>query len=167
MQGSGSAVLRVNLLLAALGAVVGILASIPLTWIGKLIAAAPDPATTANYLWNMQAFGIMGALFGPILAWSTLRRVPLWRAALEPAAGAVIGAILGMMLGSAALILLLAAGGVTLTSWRLNYWYRAGALPKSGDVLRPGRRLHNSKSAGSDVDTGQPAAPSPSDPDRS
>jgi hypothetical protein len=138
-QSSGSAVLRVNLLLAALGAVVGILASIPLTWIGKLLAGAPDPATAANYLWNMQAFGIMGALFGPILAWSTLRRVPLWRAALEPAAGAIVGATLGMMLGSAVLLLFLAACGITLTAWRLNHAYRESASLKSGGRDRPSR----------------------------
>ena len=71
------AVLRVNFLLATMGAVVGIVAAIPITWIGKIAAGAPEPATMANYLWNMRAFGIMGAVFGPILAWSTLRRAPL------------------------------------------------------------------------------------------
>lgn len=121
------AYLRVNLLLVALGAVVGVLAAIPLTWIGKLIAGAPD-ATVANYLWNMRAFGMMGAMFGPILGWSALRRVPLWRAALEPAAGAVLGATIGMLFGSGGLMLLLAATGVTLTAWRLNRVYREPAL---------------------------------------
>jgi|CXWL01.1.fsa_nt_gi hypothetical protein len=117
------AVLRINLLLAILGAVVGALASIPLTWVGKLIAGAP-PATFVNYLWNMRAFSFIGAMFGPVLAWSSLRIVPLWRAALEPAIGAVIGAALGMMTGSGGLLVLGAAVGVALPAWRLNRVYR-------------------------------------------
>lgn len=121
---SRGTVLRVNLLLATMGAVVGILAAFPITWIGKIAAGAPEPATMANYFWNMRAFGVMGAVFGPILAWSTLRRAPLWRAALEPAAGGVVGALLGLLTGSAALFLLFAASGVTLTGWRLNRTHR-------------------------------------------
>jgi hypothetical protein len=65
---SRGTVLRVNLLFATMGAIVGILAAIPITWIGKIVAGAPQPATMANYLWNMRAFGIMGAVFGPVLA---------------------------------------------------------------------------------------------------
>jgi len=125
--------LRVNLLLAALGAVVGLLASIPITWLGKIVAGAPNPATWANYLWNMQAFGLMGAVFGPVLGWSALRRVPLWRAALEPAAGAVIGALIGSLIGSPVLFLLLAVVGIAGTSWRLNRAYsNSTGLPPGG-----------------------------------
>jgi len=136
-QRSGSAILRVNLLLMVLGAVVGIVAAVPLTWFGKFISGAPDAATAANYLWNMRAFGIMGAVFGPVLAWSALRRVPLWRAALEPAAGAVVGASLGMMLGSGASFLLLAAGGVTAAAWRLNHAHRDRALLRADETSSP------------------------------
>lgn len=138
MKTPAGTLVRVNLLLAALGALVGVLAAIPVTWIGKVVAGAPGPATVANYLWNMRAFGIMGALFGPILGWSALRRVPLWRAALEPAGGAMVGATIGMFLGFGTLILLLAATGVTLTAWRLRHVYREQALPgqrKSVDSL--------------------------------
>ena len=138
-ESSGSALVRINLLLAALGAVVGGLASIPLTWLGKIIAGAPHPATMANYAWNIEVFAIMGALFGPFLAWSALRRVPLWRAALEPGAGAVVGALLGMMTGSSELFVLFAAGGVTLTAWRLNHQYRDRTLLKSGADDTPNR----------------------------
>ncbi|MEI2721605.1 MAG: hypothetical protein V9E87_16020 [Gemmatimonadales bacterium] len=122
-QGSNWAVLRINVRLAVLGALVGALAAIPLTSVGKVASGAP-PADLANYLWNVRAFGIMGAMFGPMLAWSSLRAVPLWRAALEPAIGAVIGAALGMMTGSGALFLLGAAAGVALPAWRLNRVYR-------------------------------------------
>ena len=117
------ATFRINLLLALLGAVVGALAAIPLTWVGKVLSGAP-PADLANYLWNIRAFGIMGAMFGPLLAWSSLRAVPLWRAALEPAIGAVIGAALGMMTGSGGLFVLGTAAGLALPAWRLNRVYR-------------------------------------------
>lgn len=117
------AVLRITVLLVGLGAVVGALAAIPLTWVGKVVSGAP-PADLANYLWNIRAFGIMGAMFGPLLAWSSLRAVPLWRAALEPAIGAVVGAALGMMTGSDSLFLLGAAAGIALPAWRLNRVYR-------------------------------------------
>jgi hypothetical protein len=117
------ATFRIILLLAVLGGVVGGLAAIPLTWVGKVLSGAP-PADLANYLWNIRAFGIIGAMFGPVLAWSSLRSVPLWRAALEPAAGAVIGAALGMATGSGAMFLLGTAAGVALPAWRLNRVYR-------------------------------------------
>ncbi|MBP9898234.1 MAG: hypothetical protein KBF28_07680 [Gemmatimonadales bacterium] len=117
------ATFRINLLLALLGAVVGALAAIPLTWVGKVLSGAP-PADLANYLWNMRVFGIMGALFGPMLAWSSLRNVPLWRAALEPTIGALVGAALGMATGSEALFLLGTVAGLALPAWRLNRVYR-------------------------------------------
>lgn len=116
--------LRIYLLLMALGAIGGALASIPLTWLGKVIAQAPDPTTIANYWWNMRAFAIMGALFSPVLTWSSMRRVPLWRTICEPAIGGLVGALLGILLGSVGLFLLLAAGGICLAAWRLNYSYR-------------------------------------------
>jgi hypothetical protein len=116
--------LRINLLLVVLGAVGGALAAIPLTSLGKVLAGAPEPATMANYLWNMRVLGVMGALFGPVLAWSSLRLVPLWRATLEPALGAVVGAALGMATGFDALFLLGTACGVAFPVWRLNRAYR-------------------------------------------
>ena len=135
------AVLRINLLLAVLGAVVGALAAIPLTWVGKVVSGA-QPADLANYLWNIRAFGVIGAMFGPLLAWSSLRTVPLWRAALEPAIGAVIGAALCMMTGSGALFVLGTAAGVALPAWRLNRVYRdqqalVAADPQAKTIATP------------------------------
>lgn len=115
---------RVNLLLIVLGAIGGAVAAIPLTYLGKWIAGAPDPATVANYLWNMGAFAVMGGLFSPTLTWSAMRRVPLWRAVVEPAIGGVVGSILGFLSGSGAAFLLLAASGIGVAAWRLNYAYR-------------------------------------------
>ena len=40
--------------------------------------------------------GIFGAVFGPTLGWGLLRRVPLWRVALQPTAGAIIGALVAL-----------------------------------------------------------------------
>jgi hypothetical protein len=37
------------------------------TVLGKLAAGAPDPATLSNFLVNMRAFAVMGALFSPPL----------------------------------------------------------------------------------------------------
>ena len=112
--------IRINLLLVALGAVVGALVSIPLTELGKIIAQAQEPADTANYIWNAWSFGIIGAVLAPLLGWSWLRRVPLWRAALEPAALGLLGALAGMASGIGALSILGAIAGVTFSSWRLN-----------------------------------------------
>lgn len=131
--GSGST-MRIYLLLMVLGAIGGALASIPLTWIGKVIAEAPDPATLANYVWNMRVFAIMGALFSPILTWSSMRRVPLWRTIIEPALGGVVGAVLGFFSGSVGLFLMLSAGGIGLATWRLNHSYRV-----AGPALQPSR----------------------------
>lgn len=132
--GSGTT-LRIYLLLMALGAVGGALASIPLTWLGKVITEAPDPATLANYVWNMRAFAIMGALFSPVLTWSSMRRVPLWRTIIEPAIGGLVGAVLGFFSGSVGLFLILSAGGIGLAAWRLNRSYRVASplLQPSGD----------------------------------
>jgi hypothetical protein len=126
---------RVYLLLIVLGAVGGALASIPLTWLGKVISQAPDPATIANYWWNMRAFGIMGALFSPVLTWSSMRQVPLWRTMIEPAIGGLVGAVVGLFLGSGSIFLVLAATGICLATWRLNRAYRrpVAALESGAD----------------------------------
>lgn len=121
---SKGSMFRINFLLVVLGAVAGALAAVPITWFGKIIAGAPAPATLANYLWNMRVFAVMGAIFAPILAWSSLRSVPLWRAALEPTLGGLLGALLGMVLvtitGSEALMIWLSAAGLAAGTWRVS-----------------------------------------------
>jgi hypothetical protein len=114
---------RLNLLLAFTGALGGALMGAALTVIGKLIAGAP-PATVANYQRNMLIFGVMGALCAPVVTWSALRRVPLWRTMLEPLLAAVAGAIAGLLLGSPLAFLALPVAGVAVAVWRLNYAYR-------------------------------------------
>ena len=72
------------------GAVAGAVICIVLTVAGKVVAGAP-PATLANYRWNAIAFAAMGACVTPLVTWSALRRVPLWRAVAEPLLGGVVG----------------------------------------------------------------------------
>lgn len=93
---------------------------------------APWPLSFTAFSFNMVAFGIMGAVFGPVLAWSALRRVPLWRAALEPALGCLIGGTIGLVLVSVPAMYFLALGGSFLAALRLRRKYGGGehaALP--------------------------------------
>jgi hypothetical protein len=53
-----------------------------------------------------------------------MRRVPLWRAALEPAAAGFAGAVAGMLAGSGVAFLAFGAIGIVLAAWRLNHSYR-------------------------------------------
>ncbi len=135
-DGSAFSITRINIGLAVVGAIVFAVAAIPVTVLGKLATEAPDPATLSNYLINMRAFAVMGALFSPLLTWSALRRVPLWRALSEPALGGVIGATIGTFVGPAVGFLLLAPVGVAIASWRLARSYRERPSP----TLNPPRR---------------------------
>jgi len=114
---------HIKLAVCLLSAIAGALVSIPITWLGKVVAAAP-PATMANYIWNMWALGLIGAVVGPLVMWSALPRVPLWRAVVQPMVACVLGALAGAMLGSGFAFLGFAIAGVVLASWRLNYAYR-------------------------------------------
>jgi uncharacterized membrane protein YfcA len=78
------------------GAVCGVLALVPLLGVGDfgfagLAAAAPWAAATG---------AAVGAVSGPLLAWSLLRHVPLWRVALWAASGTVVGSFYGLAAGS-------------------------------------------------------------------
>ncbi len=114
---------RVNMVLASLGALCGALAAIPITALGKLLAGAP-PATVPNYLWNMGVLATMAAIGSPFLTWSALRRVPLWRAIVEPGIGAVAGGAVAFALGTPIAFLLLMPVGIGVATWRLHHQYR-------------------------------------------
>jgi hypothetical protein len=119
------------------GAAGGAIAGAALTVLGKLVAGAP-PATLANYAWNMAAFGLMGAVIGPVVTWSALRNVPLWRTVLEPLVAGVAAAALGVAVGSGTLFLVLIPIGIGASILRLNYSYRD---------RQPSYRLHDGPSA--------------------
>lgn len=85
---------------AVTGAIVGAGAFLPL--IGDIVDAN---AFVVPFIGAV--FGAMlGGILAPIFAWTLLRRVPLWRAVLEPTIGALAGAILGTF------VMLLTNGGL-------------------------------------------------------
>lgn len=114
--------------LVVAGGAAGALAGATLTALGKVVAGAP-PATLANYAWNMAAFGVLAAVIGPVVTWSALRRVPLWRTIVEPLAGALLGAGVGLALGSSAAFVALAPVGLVVSMVRLSRRYREPAFP--------------------------------------
>ncbi len=114
---------HIILTVCLVGGIAGALVSVPITWLGKAVAGAP-PATWANYMWNMRVLGVMGAVIGPMVMWSALPRVPLWRAVVEPMSACVLAALTGAILGSGFLFLGLPVLAIALASWRLNYAYR-------------------------------------------
>ena len=110
------------------GAVAGAVIGIVLTVAGKVVAGAP-PATLANYRWNAIAFAAMGACVTPLVTWSALRRVPLWRAVAEPLLGGVVGAAVGVLLGVGPAFLLLPPLGALAAVARLEYVHREPRRP--------------------------------------
>jgi hypothetical protein len=123
--------LKVGLVIA--GAVAGGIVGVAVTYLGKIVAGAP-PATMANYLINLRIFALVGAVFTPVVIWSGLQRVPLWRTVLEPLAAGILGAAVGVALGSGILFLVLIPVGMAGAATRLALSHREKAfvLPRSG-----------------------------------
>lgn len=92
--------------LVVAGAVAGAVFGVVLTRLGKLATGAP-PATLANYVWNAAVFGALAAVVSPLVTWSELRRVPLWRTVAEPLVAAVAGGCVAVVLGVPVLLLVL------------------------------------------------------------
>ncbi len=111
------------------GTVSGAAVGAALTVLGKIVADAPA-ATPANYLWNMVAFGLIAAIVSPIVTWSALRNVPLWRAILEPLAAGIAGAAFGVLLGSGIGLLVLTPLGIGSAIARLSYASRDKRLSR-------------------------------------
>jgi hypothetical protein len=119
--------LKVGLVIA--GAIAGALGGAALTVLGKIVAGAP-PATVPNYLWNMVSFGLIGAVLGPVITWSALRNVPLWRTVVEPLVAGVAAAGVGVLVGSGTVFLVLAPLGVGAACVRLSHSYRNRTVPQ-------------------------------------
>lgn len=117
--------------LAIGGALAGAAIGVALTPLGKIVAGAP-PADLANYARNAAAFAAIGALAVPLVGWS-LRRVPLWRTVVEPLAGALAGAGIGVLAGSGAAFLALIPVGGAVAALRLAFTHR--------DPVQVGKRL--------------------------
>jgi hypothetical protein len=127
--------LRVGLVIG--GAVSGAIVGAAITVLGKIVAGAP-PATLSNYVTNLCWFGLFGAVIGPIVTWSALRRVPLWRTLLEPIVAGVGGAAIGVALGSPVLFLALVPIAIGAAVARLGFAYRekqAAYHLTSGDAV--------------------------------
>jgi hypothetical protein len=129
MNASRAVRLRLQAGLMLAGAIAGALVGAGMTVLGKIVTGAPA-ATSANYVWNMAAFGLMAAVVSPLVTWSALRRVPLWRTVVEPLAGALVGAGIGVALGSGVAFLLLAPLGLAAAMFRLARRYRDPAVAR-------------------------------------
>ena len=73
------------------------------------------------------AIAVLGAIGGPFLTWSALRRVPLWRAIVEPGAGAVVGGAVAFIIGAPVALLTFMPVGIGFAAWRLHHVYREHA----------------------------------------
>jgi hypothetical protein len=129
--------LKVGLTLA--GILAGAAFGVVLTRLGKIVSGAP-PGTFANYLWNAAVFGAVAGIVSPLVAWSGLRRVPLWRTVAEPLLWAVGGGVAAVLVASGALLLVLPPIGLTLgfLNLRRRYPDPTGWLPPRDDdpILR-------------------------------
>jgi hypothetical protein len=103
--------LKIGLTLA--GALAGAVFGVMLTRLGKLVAGAEE-ATLANYLWNASVFGLLAAVVSPLVTWTALRRVPLWRTIAEPLIWAVAGGMVSVIVGILMLVLVLPPVGLVL-----------------------------------------------------
>jgi hypothetical protein len=122
--------------LVVAGFIGGATFGLALTRLGKIIAEAP-PATLGNYAWNAAVFGLMAAVVSPLVSWSFLRRVPLWRTIAEPLAYAAAGGATAVVLGVGPLILILPPLGLIGGFVRLERRY-----PEPVDLLPRANRVH-------------------------
>lgn len=86
----------------------------------------------------MSGFGLMSAVIAPVVTWSALRDVPLWRAVLEPLVDGVAGAALGVIAGSGIAMLLLPPIGIGAAVARLSYSHHDRRLPLGADLALVG-----------------------------
>ena len=98
---------------------------------GKIVTGAP-PATLANYAWNAAVFAAMAGIVGPLVSWTALRRVPLWRTVVEPLGYALAGGAVAVVLAVPTLLLILPPMGLALGFIRLHSRY-----PESQALLSP------------------------------
>jgi hypothetical protein len=83
----------VTALLSALGAAIGAITAPVLSFLVTVVAQATLRTGRVEYFYGPAEFAIVGAIGLPVLAWLLMRRVPLWRAILEPAVGGVLGTL--------------------------------------------------------------------------
>jgi hypothetical protein len=104
------------------GVVAGAAFGVILTRLGKIVAGAP-PATIGNYAWNAAVFGVLAGVVSPLVTWSALRSVPLWRTIAVPLISAVAGGCVAVIVGAPVLILVLPPVGLALGFAHLHRRY--------------------------------------------
>lgn len=129
--------LRVTAVVATLGAlggavgglIVGSLWYLPRLWTPVTTTVWFDPPfwAVARFaaIWGAAA----GVILGPILAWTLLRRAPLWRAVTETAVAAALGTGLALMFSVGdALLLATAVASPLAAAVRLRHEVREQAV---------------------------------------
>ena len=112
--------LRVALIVS--GTLAGAVFGVILTRLGKIVTGAP-PATTVNYIWNAAVFGLLAGVLSPLITWSVLRRVPLWRTVVEPLVWASAAGMAAIVVGIPAFILILPPAGLVIGILNLHRRY--------------------------------------------
>lgn len=121
--GGGVIRLKITSTLVGIGALGGAAAGLALTYLGNVISGYHITPGLGVYAWNMGIMGGLGAVFGPPLAWTLLRRVPLWRTLTEPALAGIGGSVVAMLLAPS-LFPILVPGAILASAVRLRYAYR-------------------------------------------
>jgi len=104
------------------GVVAGAAFGVILTRLGKIVAGAP-PATLGNFAWNAAVFGVLAGVVSPLVTWSALRHVPLWRTVAVPLISAVAGGCVAVIVGAPVLIFVLPPAGLALGFAHLHRRY--------------------------------------------
>lgn len=124
-KGSGGLVrLKITAALAGLGALGGGVSGVVLTYLGHIISGYPITPGLDVYAWNVGIMAGLGAVFGPPLAWTALRRVPLWRTLLEPAVAGLLASIGAMLFLPEPFFPLLVPASIFAAAGRLSFVYR-------------------------------------------
>lgn len=87
---------KATLIVSAVGAVVGVVAAAALNILGYWVIGLTHEPGTLMYHWKPGFFAAAGAVIGPLLAWTVLRRAPVWRVVAEPAAMAAAVTLIGV-----------------------------------------------------------------------
>jgi hypothetical protein len=123
MTGKTKRALVVTGLISLLGGIGGALTAVVLTYLGNRIAGAAYAPSVVVYRWNIGVFATLGMVFGPMLAWTMLRNVPLWRTMAEPALAGLAGTLIAFVFAPV-LFPVLAPVAILLSAWRLERVYR-------------------------------------------
>lgn len=137
---------KVLALLAALAAAAGAITGVTVAGILGLFSSGTRHFALSVFAATASFGATVGLLIGPATALLLLRRVPLWRATVETAAGATLGFVASTATSFPFGWIPLTLGGAALAALRLRMEYRHRGLgaPVPGDAER------------ADVDSGRP-----------